>query len=154
MSSSQVEKRNIEEATVNSLFGVLSEHYGYSYEEWIDEIVALQDKWEKQGYVEIYQTPQDKTWGRAKDSSLAHGASPYYIGLFHARLLSTMEDDPLVIVKFHETETGQIVDMKLMVTHDDIFGAKNQKYNPAELKSLKIQLDKFIQEADTTLLQD
>ena len=65
-----------------------------------------------------------------------------------------MENDPLVIVKFHETETGQIVDMKLMVDHDDIFGAKSQKYNPAELKALKIQLDQFVQEADTNLLQD
>ena len=154
MSNTQVERINIENATINTLFGVLSKEYGYSYEKWLDEILALQDKWEKQGYVEIYQTQQDRSWGRAKDSAQVPGSSPYYIGLFHARLLSTMENDPLVIVKFHETKSGKIVDMKLMIDHNNFFGTKNQKYNPEQLRTLRIKLDKFVQQADTTLVQE
>ncbi|PKH03790.1 hypothetical protein CXF72_04230 [Psychromonas sp. MB-3u-54] len=151
MQDIKIERKNVEEVTINTLFGVLSDHYGYDYEEWLDEIIELQTKWENQGYIEIYQTYEDKEWGRVKDSSLAQGASPYYIGLFHARLLNDRANDPLVIIKFHETKTGQLADMKLMVDHDDIFGLKNQKKSPEQLRSIRVQLDKFIQDADLTL---
>lgn len=151
MSNSQIIKKLIDEVSVNSLFGVLSKAYGYDYSEWIDDIIKLQEKWANQGYIEIYQTLEDREWGRVKDSSLAQGASPYYIGLFHARLLSIMGNDPLVIVKFHETESGQIADMKLMLDHDEIFGDKNQKYSPEELRQLRKELNDLIIKADIQL---
>ncbi|HIF9187494.1 TPA: hypothetical protein ACX6PH_000424 [Photobacterium damselae] len=149
-----LEKRAIEDATINQLFGVLSEEFGYDYTEWLDEILALQDKWQKQGFVEVYSSDKYKEYGRVKDSSLKHGASPWYIGIYHARLMDNGDNDPLVIVKFHETETGEIVDMKLMLDHPEIFGKDaREKSDPARMKEIRQQIDEFIQKADAKLVE-
>jgi hypothetical protein len=38
-----------------------------------------------------------------------------------------------------------------MIDHDDIFGAKNQKKSPEQLRAIRVQLDEFIQDAELTL---
>ncbi|WP_165744307.1 hypothetical protein [Pseudoalteromonas sp. Z9A6] len=155
MSQQNPEKKEIEDATVNELFAVLSAEFGYDYSDWLDEIVALQELWQTQGYVEVYESKSHRQYGRIKDSSLKEGASPWYIGIYHARLLpNDEENDPLVVVKFHKTETGEIVDMKLMLDHNEIFGDKTDKYDPNTMKRIRMQIDTFVQQADAKLNEE
>ncbi|KAA8601331.1 hypothetical protein F0Z19_1058 [Vibrio cyclitrophicus] len=155
MSQQNPEKKEIEDATVNELFAVLSAEFGYDYSEWLDEIVALQELWQTQGYVEVYKSKSHRQYGRIKDSSLKEGASPWYIGIYHARLLpNDEENDPLVVVKFHKTETGELVDMKLMLDHNEIFGDKTDKHDPNTMKRIRMQIDTFVQQADAKLNEE
>ncbi|MFH4367527.1 hypothetical protein [Vibrio diabolicus] len=149
----ELERREIEAATVNQLFGILSAEYDYDFSEWLDEIVALQQKWEQQGFVEVYHSDKLRGYGRIKESDTEPGTSPYYIGLYHARLLDNGDHDPLVVVKFHETDTGEIVDMKLMLDHDEIFGAfGGQKRKSEEMKAIRKKLDGLVKQADAKLV--
>ena len=150
--SPSLERHEIKDATVNELFGVLSREFGYDYKEWLDEIVALQEKWATQGYVEVYQSDEHREYGRVKDSSLAPGTSPWYIGIYHARLTDDGANDPLVVVKFHEDGQGKIVDMKLMLDHDEIFGNVREKYDSARMREIRVAIDRFISQADAKFI--
>lgn len=88
------------------------------------ELIAL---WQQQEFVEVYVENKDRLFGRAKDSSLAYGASPYYIGLYHARL-SYEENDPLVVLTFNYEDNPEqtTVSVRFMVDHDTLFGTKKK----------------------------
>lgn len=105
--------------------------------------------WQDQNYVEIYQTVADRKFGFLKDSSLNSKGTiaPYYIGLFHVRLING-KNDPLVVVKFHETAEGEIIDMRFMIDHDDLFGNKATKRNSACLRAMWLEIDTRIKEGD------
>ncbi|OBU30477.1 hypothetical protein [Photobacterium phosphoreum] len=139
-----LEKREIQDASINAQFAKLSAEFGYDYTEWDDLVIALQSKWQTDGFVEIYSSHETREYGRIKDSSLATGASPWYIGLYHARLEMDNSNDPLVVVKFHEQEDGEIVDMKLMLDHDDMFGDKTEKRDTERMKAIRKRIDELV----------
>lgn len=148
-----LERTYISDVKVNSLFSVISNQFGYDPTEWATEIVALMTLWKDRGYIEVYQTKEDRAFGLIKDSSINdRGAiSPYYIGLFHARLIDG-DNDPLIIIKFHEVEGEHpYADMKFMLDHCDIFGDKSQKFDKAQMRFIWKQIDEFIQKADGAL---
>ncbi len=147
-----VSRRLIAWAEVHELFVDISDYFGFTAEEYADEITDLVELWEKQGYVEIYQLDTDRQYGRAKDSSLAQGASPFYIGLFHVRLIDG-ENDPLVVLVFeeHKNEDGTIdtvASLRFMLEHEDMFGRlkSSDKSNPEFMRQLRKRIDDFIQE--------
>ena len=106
--------------------------------------------WQTQGYVEVYQTPQDKSYGLVKET---HQTSrgivvSYYIGLFHARLVDG-DNDPLVVLKFHiDEDNNKYVDLKFMLDHDEAFGTNKQKYNNHELKEIHKSIDDLEKSCD------
>ncbi|ELO4022721.1 hypothetical protein ACRTC7_20290 [Vibrio fluvialis] len=147
---SNVQQRQISWAEVHELFIDISDQFGYTAEKYEDELAELITIWEQQGYVEIYQDIGDRQYGRAKDSSLAHGASPYYIGLFHVRLVRG-DNDPLVVLVFEDrkNEDGavdKVASLRFMLDHDDLFGAKDEKRDREFMKTLRARIDEFVQQ--------
>lgn len=139
-------------AEIHELFVDISDKFGFIAEEYEDEITSLIELWEKQGYVEIYQQYSDRLYGRAKDSSLAQGASPYYIGLFHVRVVNG-DNDPLAVLVFeeHQNDNGEIdiiASLRFMVDHSDLFGEEGngEKFDPTFMRQLRKRIDNFVQE--------
>jgi len=152
-SKTLLERTYISDVKVNSLFSVISNQFGYDASEWAIEIVALINIWKGNGYIEVYQTKEDRKFGLIKDSSINERGviSPYYIGLFHARLIDS-ENDPLIIIKFHPVEGEHpYADMKFMLDHCDIFGDKSQKFDRARMQFIWKQIDESVQQADKLL---
>lgn len=146
------EKKIITQATINSTFKELSDYFGYDATKYASEIATLLQMWNDQGFVEIYQTPKDKRYGFVKDSSENKQGhiSPYYIGLYHARLVDG-DNDPLVIVKFHETECGELVDMRFMIDHEEFFGSINIKRDRLKLRAIWLEIDAKIKVGDESI---
>lgn len=143
------EKRIVIKATINSTFQAISDFFGYDASQYTSEIATLLQLWNDQGFVEIYQTSQDKAYGFVKDSSENNkgNISPYYIGLYHARLIDG-DNDPLIVVKFHETSEGELVDMRFMIHHDDLFGTRDVKRDSSKLRSMWLEIDAKINEGE------
>ncbi|MFV8463004.1 hypothetical protein ACNO7T_17755 [Vibrio campbellii] len=148
-----VQKREISWAEVHDLFVEISDEFGFRAEDHEDDIVELITMWEEQGYVEIYQEDGDREYGRAKDSSLAPGAVPLYLNLFHARLARN-GNDPLVALVFDEREEdGELVvvaSLRFILDHDQMFGAKGtgEKFDREFMNALRRKVDAFIQQGD------
>ncbi|MFA1240969.1 hypothetical protein ACCC84_21915 [Serratia odorifera] len=152
VSQSQLTKTYISDVKVNSLFSIISQEFGYDAAEWALEIVALMNLWKQQGYIEVYQTKEDREHGLIKDSSINErgNIAPFYIGLFHARLVEG-DNDPLIIIKFHEIEDGHpFADMKFMLDHCDIFGDKSQKFDQNQMRFIWKSIDECVKRADQT----
>ncbi|MCE0801157.1 hypothetical protein LVQ77_12745 [Buttiauxella sp. S04-F03] len=127
-------------------FASSSETFGFDaevQESYDDDLVDLQILMETQGYIEIYDPNIHGYTARyplAKDSNSVPGSSPEYTGLYHMRLQSNSDVDPLVIVTFQ----GMIIDqmryekavIETMITHDVMFGEKGFK-NPDQIKPLR-----------------
>lgn len=143
------EKRQINEATINEFFDEISDYFGYDANLYQDEIAELLQLWNDQGFVEIYQTNSDRAYGLIKDSSENNKGqtAPYYIGLYHARLLKS-EHDPLIVVKFHKNEDGEDVDMRFMIHHENFFGIKDVKNDSKALRAMWLEIDAKIKEGD------
>lgn len=98
-----VQRQEISEVFLHDLFFEISESIGYTYdivEEYFQDIEALVELWSNQGFIEIYTADADRQYGRAKDTNSTPNSSPWYTGLYHARLLKTGEHDPLVVIVF------------------------------------------------------
>ena len=151
-----METKQITRALVNPTFAQISDHFGYTASEYVTEIATLLSKWKSEGMVEVYQTPQDKKYGRIKSSEMNNSGviSPYYIGLYHARLVDS-ENDPLVVVKFYEDDVvhhtqdaTEAVDMRFMIHHDDYFGTQKVKKSHAALRAMWEVIQGKIEEGD------
>lgn len=148
-----LKKARISDVKINSLFAVISDKFGYDAREWAKEIVALRKLWKENGFIEVYQTNEDRKFGLINDSSINNrGAiSPYYIDLFHARLINDV-NDPMIILKFHHIKDDQhYADMKFMLDHCDIFGDKSQEFDHAQMRFIWKQIDEFINKADSAM---
>ncbi|WP_221887300.1 hypothetical protein, partial [Vibrio cholerae] len=79
---SNIEQKPITRALVNPSFQEISDYFGYDSTKYLSEIAALLQQWTRQGYVEVYQTIQDREYGMIKSSELnSKGVlAPYYIG--------------------------------------------------------------------------
>ncbi|MEZ9481882.1 hypothetical protein AB4163_19050 [Vibrio splendidus] len=148
-----VQRREISWAEVHDLFIDISDEFGFKAEDHTDDIADLVDLWEEQGYVEVYQDNADREYGRAKDSSMAPGAVPWYLDLFHARLVNG-KNDPLVVLVFEEREENgekvTIASLRFILNHDQMFGAKGsrEKFDRDFMTALRRKVDAFIQKGN------
>jgi hypothetical protein len=141
-------KRNIAWTEIHELFVAISDEFGYTAEEYSFEITELVDTWTQQGYIEIYESVEHRQYGRAKDSSLSPGTSPYYIGLFHVRLLRG-ENDPLVVLVFDDKDGDTVASLRFMLDHNDMFGVdRSEKFNPQRMKEIRKKIDDFIKKGN------
>lgn len=144
-----LERKHIKFVEIHHLFTEISLALGFTeqdIEQHSANLAELITLWQQQQFVEIYIENQDRLFGRAKDSSLSYGASPYYIGLYHARL-SYNENDPLVVLTFDYEDNPQqtSVSIRFMVDHDTLFGTKEEKYIQQRMKEIRKRIDDFIQ---------
>ena len=149
---SRVEQQPISGVYLHDLFYEISDEIGYTYEiaeTYIDHLTDLIDLWSQQGFVEIYSENADRRWGRIKDSNSVPGSTPWYTGLYHARLVNNSENDPLVVVVFEEQdENGKVThvaSIRFMLDHSDMFGEGGEKFSPAKMKQIRRRIDEFIQ---------
>ena len=152
-----VERKTISEVYLHDLFFEISDAIGYTYdisETYLQDIEALIDLWTVQGFIEIYTENTDRKYGRVKDTNSTPNSSPWYIGLYHARLLETNEDDPLIVIVFEETtidgEINTVASLRFMLDHDDMFGPQDgrTKFNPAAMTAIRKRIDQFIQQGN------
>ena len=151
-----VQRQEISEVFLHDLFFEISESIGYTYdivEEYFQDIEALVELWSNQGFIEIYTADADRQYGRAKDTNSTPNSSPWYTGLYHARLLKTGEHDPLVVIVFEEVttdgEVNTVASLSFMLDHDDMFGPKDDrrtKFNPDAMRAIRKRIDGFIQQ--------
>lgn len=137
----------ISAVTLHHLFFQHSAELGYTpeiIETYKTDIYSLITQWEQQGFVEVYSNPSERKFGRIKDSNQVLGSSPYYINIYHSRVVD-YDNDPLVVLKFH----GDILSIRFMTDHHDMFGPKHEKGQKA--KKYKERIFHFIKLGDETL---
>ena len=134
-----------------STFFPHSEGLGYDVDvvtSYWPDITALVQLWSKRGCVEIYSDHTDRLYGRAKDTNSKPGSSPWYVGLYHARLLKTANDPLLVFTIEPEEENGDIRNVlvpQFIIHHDDLFGELGkQKNDKPTMKALRERNSKLI----------
>ncbi|MEI9605359.1 hypothetical protein V5053_24300 [Enterobacter hormaechei] len=137
----------ISKVEVSAKFASTSVKFGYdaeTQESYDEDLLDLQAEWEKNGYIEIYDSAvhgSRAVYPLAKDSNKTHGSSPHYTGLYHARLLSDSSPDPLVIVTFQgatiDPERYEKAVIEAMIYHDLMFLPKVKGKKDAE--DMKIQ---------------
>ncbi|WP_151744898.1 hypothetical protein [Acinetobacter calcoaceticus] len=152
-----IERKYIKDVGLHSLFYEISEAIGYDIEiiekDYLEDLEKLIDLWTAQKYIEVYKDSRDREYGRAKPSDSVNNSVPWYIGMYHARLLDTGENDPLIVIVFEEIdEDGQIstiASLRFMADHDDLFGPVGRtKYNEAQMRVIRMEIDGYIQEGN------
>jgi len=143
----------ISSVKVNELFTSFSLDYNYDPSDYNHELASLIFLWEDQGYVEIYQTIQDREYGRIKSSDEdGNGKFIYqYCDIYHARVTKDGHD-PLVVVKFQTDEddpTTEHVSLRFLSDHDQLFGTIKQKNNRGHLKVIRDLADDKIIKGDS-----
>ncbi|QQF79149.1 hypothetical protein [Histophilus somni] len=144
-----IERKHIDFAEIHHLFTEISLSLGFSQEdiaEYADNLSELISLWNTQKFIEIYTENKERVFGRAKDSSLAYGSSPYYLGLYHVRL-DYKENDPLLVITFDKEDEPELskVTIRFMVDHDTLFGTAAEKYVQQRMKAIRKRIDDFIQ---------
>ena len=147
-----LERKHINSAEIHELFVEISLELGFSEKEikdYQENLLDLVSLWNTQKFVEIYAENKDRLFGRAKDSSLAYGASPYYIGIYHVRL-DYQENDPLVVITFENEQQPEqtAVSIRFMIDHDTLFGTAAEKYVQQKMKAIRKRIDDFIQKGN------
>ncbi|PTU79913.1 hypothetical protein DBO86_06200 [Pseudomonas indoloxydans] len=153
-SDPRVKKQPIAGVYLHDLFYEISEEIGYTYDvagSYIDHLTDLIDLWSQQGFIEIYSETADRSWGRIKDSNSVPGSTPWYTGLYHARLVKNGENDPLVVVVFEEQDEGgkvhHVASIRFMLDHSDMFGEGGEKFSTDKMKQIRRRIDDFIMRA-------
>lgn len=145
-----LKKEPIKSVKINQLFHEISNEYGYDTEKYLDELLALIDKWEEQEYIEIYEVQEERIYGRAKssDSDATGHLVIEYIGIYHARLRPNF-NDPLVVIKFSKDDEGTpYVSVRFITDHDQLFGSKTMKHDRSSLKAIRRAVDEKIKSGD------
>jgi hypothetical protein len=157
--NSSVIKKPVAGVYLSDLFFEVSDEIGYDYdtaESYLDHLESLIDLWSKQGFIEVYSERADRKWGRIKDSDSVPGSTPWYMGLYHARLVDNDEHDPLVVVVFEkQDDQGKVVhvaSIRFMLDHADMFGTAKEKFSPERMKQLRRRIDEFVQRAARPLV--
>lgn len=146
-----VEKIIITEAKVHELFVEISKELGFSDEDILHHswnILELIEMWSEQKFVEIYQENTDRVFGRAKDSSLAPGAVPYYLGIYHVKVDKQGENDPLIVLTFRSEREDNIAEIRFMATHDILFGTVSDKLFMQRMKAIRQRIDLLVQKGN------
>lgn len=127
--------RKIKDVIISHDFYLLSDQIGYTadiildYQQEIQQLVSL---WKSKKQVEIYQHYTDYAYGRIKDTNSTQGSSPYYVGIFHSRVLPD-DNDPLLVLTFSD----DVLVIRMFADHDELFGAFHEKQNQSRLKTIK-----------------
>lgn len=143
-----VEKIVITEAKLHDLFVEISKELGFSDDDIIHHsanVAELIDMWTEQKFVEVYKENIDRVFGRVKDSSLAQGAVPYYLGIYHARIDKNGENDPLIVLTFRGEREENIAEIRFMATHDILFGTVSDKLFMQRMKGIRQRIDALVQ---------
>ncbi|MDH2997868.1 hypothetical protein A1D22_00775 [Pasteurellaceae bacterium LFhippo2] len=125
------------------LFYQISKDFGFSEEDiqsHEESIFTLLELWEQQGYVEVYESVEERELGRIKDSSKAIGAVPWYLDLYHARL--SKNNDPLLVLR---RDSDISFTIRFLANHNQIFGEKADKYSKLAMDRIRKRIDDFIQ---------
>lgn len=151
---SRVTKQLITGVYLHDLFLVISEEIGYTAEiaeTYLEHLTDLIELWSNQGFIEIYSETADRKWGRIKDSNSVPGSTPWYTGLYHARIVNNDEHDPLIVVVFEQQdEDGKVThvaSIRFMLDHSDMFGEGGEKFSPEKMKQIRRRIDAFVQRA-------
>lgn len=148
-----VVRHDVAAVFLHDLFFEISADLGYTLdiaETYLEDIEALIALWTEQGFIEVYTDNADRQYGRAKDSNSVPNSSPWYIGVYHARLLRSGENDPLVVIVFEKRdengEESTVASLRFMLDHDDMFGAPGRtKFDLKAMKAIRQRIDSFIQ---------
>ena len=143
-----IETRKISEALLSPLFAALSAEFGYNAIDYAEEIDDLMQLWQGQLAVEIYRDRASRCYGRIKPSGegVESGTVPYLLDLYHARLLKSGANDPLVVIDFQPVAGAEdTVTLRFLVNHDQMFGSLTDKGYPARLKALKRKISDAVQ---------
>ena len=129
---------------ISNRYKTISKKFGYEPDEYIEDLLDFVSILKEQKYIEIYENKIEKAYGRAKDSNSKPGSTPWYIDLYHDRVVKN-ENDPLVVLEFEEQEDGQlpVLVVKFLVHHDDIFGTRAQKNNRQVMSGVRRAIDAY-----------
>ncbi|WP_227571171.1 hypothetical protein [Acinetobacter baumannii] len=125
-------------------------------EDYEEDIFNLIELWREQGYIDIYINDNDKRFGRAKSMASVRNTAPYYLDLFHARVVKG-ESDPLLVITFEDTDQVhpdghelKIASIRFMAIHDDLFGERNPKvkFNDAAMRQIRQKIDAYRKQGD------
>lgn len=151
-----LEKRYIAHVNIHELFFVISLSIGFTLEDiedYEDDISDLVQKWEDQGFIEIYTERKDRKYGRAKKMASVQNSVPHYLGLYHARVLKG-ENDPLLVITFDDVEEDgkevTVATVRFLAIHDDLFAPLNskRKFNDAQMKAIRKKIDDYRKQGD------
>jgi len=140
----------------SNLFTSNSQFFGFNSDKlspFAQDLFDLLNKWEMDGYVEIYDDDTERKWGRVKSSGLDGKGRPVaaYIHLYHGRVqddssATTPEEkaklqDPLVVITFQmdsqSTSTYPAVVAEFVINHDQYFGRLDAGKNEKNLARLR-----------------
>jgi hypothetical protein len=131
---------------VVSTFFEHSSKLGYDAEvvsSYWDDVTSLVQLWSKQGFIEVYTDNADRRYGRVKESSSVPGSVPWYLGIYHARVLKNKNDPLLVLTVEEEKKHGvakSVLVLQFLIDHDDMFGALGkQKKDTSIMKAIRIR---------------
>jgi len=152
-----VVRHNVSGVYLHELFLTISAVFGYSdelAESYLDDIGTLVELWTNQGYIEVYTDNADRQYGRAKDSNSTANSSPWYIGLFHARILPSGENDPLIVIVLEDVDEAgvatKVASLRFMLDHDDMFGELGRvKFDENVMRAIRKRVDSCIQQGNT-----
>lgn len=103
--------------------------------------------WKNQRYIEVYENPDDRQYGRVKKSWIKNDGNivSVYKGLYHTRI--SEQNDPLLILALpwdtdKTPRSEKIIDIYFMINHDDIFGERNRfgQSKESDLKNIYLQI--------------
>ncbi|WP_380180390.1 hypothetical protein [Kalamiella sp. sgz302252] len=144
--------RPIDKIEVNPLFDDICGFFGFDsdvVDDYEPELSLIQYTWQQNKQVEIYTLAPEGFPGRVKDSNSTLGSSPYYIGLFHGRVMPPPDYDPLIVVTFRKYEEfGKpmtAVVLHTLIVHDEMFGTKKRKHDAAHMQWIRQRLINLIE---------
>ncbi|MCI0911800.1 hypothetical protein [Pseudomonas putida] len=147
-----VTQQPISSVYIHDLFFEISDEIGYDYdtaESYLEHLADLIALWSKQGFIEIYAENADRKWGRIKDSNSVPGSTPWYTGLYHARIVDNRDNDPLIVVVFEEQsdddKMNHVASIRFMLDHSDMFGEGGEKFSVEKMRQIRRRIDAFIQ---------
>lgn len=142
----------INRVEINPFFDDICNYFGFSadvVDDYEEELAFIQFIWNSKKQVEIYTLAPEGFPSRVKDSNSTLGSSPYYIGLYHGRVMPPPDYDPLIVVTFRDYEEGgeskTAVVLHTMIIHDEMFGVKKRKHDLNHMRWIRQRLTDLIE---------
>ena len=135
---------------ISNRYKDISNKLGYDVDEYFEDLLDLITIWNKQKYIEVYENKLERTYGRVKDSNSKPGSTPWYIDLYHARVVMN-DNDPLVVLEFEEPKKNgdlPILVVKFLIHHDEMFGSCAEKHNRQLMQAIRRRIDAYRREGN------
>ncbi|SSG29132.1 Uncharacterised protein [Klebsiella pneumoniae] len=154
-----IEKRYITKAEFSEDFVKASEDFKYGYDviskvnvktgqSILRYAVRLQQKWNDENCILIYDHDDDKLWGRVKASDSKDDAGiSWYLGFFHGRV-EAWKNDPLIVISFRDEiipapqgfDKGfELAVIHAISDHPTLFGENWEKKLPEHMREKRKQ---------------